>query len=176
MSGLAKEYGTAMFMLAAEKKVTAEYADELRGVRDIFSENSEYAIMLDSPSIPLGERLEAIEKAFFGRVSEDVLSFVQLLCEKGRMDCFFESVKEYLSLFEAQMNVTSVKVTSAVELTDSEKKKLEEKLEKKYGGRVNMEFFIDGALIGGLVIEADGKIMDGSLRHRLREVKEVINV
>ena len=38
-----------------------------------------------------------------------------------------------------------------------------------------MEYSVDGAILGGLIVEINGKIMDGSLRHRLREVKEVIS-
>jgi F0F1-type ATP synthase delta subunit len=30
-------------------------------------------------------------------------------------------------------------------------------------------------MLGGLIVELDGKILDGSLRQRLREVKEVMN-
>ena len=43
------------------------------------------------------------------------------------------------------------------------------------GGDVNMEYVVDSSIMGGVIVELDGKIMDGSLRHRLREVKDVIN-
>ena len=43
------------------------------------------------------------------------------------------------------------------------------------GGKVNVEYVVDPALLGGLIVERDGKIMDASLRRRLREVKEVIS-
>ena len=36
-------------------------------------------------------------------------------------------------------------------------------------------YFIDRELLGGITVEVDGEIIDGSLRHRLREIKEVIN-
>ena len=34
---------------------------------------------------------------------------------------------------------------------------------------------VDPSLLGGLIVEMDGKIMDGSLRYRLRDVKEVMS-
>ena len=49
------------------------------------------------------------------------------------------------------------------------------KLTKKENRRVTAEYFVDPTLLGGLSIEVDGKIMDGSVRRRLRDVKEVIN-
>jgi len=34
---------------------------------------------------------------------------------------------------------------------------------------------VDESLLGGLVVTLDGKVMDGSLKHRLNEVREVMN-
>ena len=38
-----------------------------------------------------------------------------------------------------------------------------------------MECSVDEALLGGLVIRVDGRVIDGSLKHRLHEIKEVMN-
>ena len=55
------------------------------------------------------------------------------------------------------------------------KQKLINKLELIEKCKVEAEYFVDAALLGGLIVEMDGKILYGSLRHRLYEVKEVIN-
>ena len=75
----------------------------------------------------------------------------------------------------ASEHISNAKVTSAVQLTDEEKQKLKNKLESVYRGEVNIEYFIDETLIGGLIVDVDGKIMDGSLRSRLHDVKGVMN-
>ena len=116
-----------------------------------------------------------IETAFAGLIPEQVLSYLQLLCEKGRMPYFMESVEEYQQLLDASERIVNAKVTSAVELTEEEKQKLISKLEMMEKGKVRAEYFVDASLLGGLIVEVDGKVMDGSLRHRLHEVKEVMN-
>ena len=175
MTDVGKEYGAALFMLAAELGESESYSEALKGVEKLFSESPEYPIFLASPSVPMSERLSAIESAFWGKIPEHVVSFLMLLCEKGRMECFGDAVKEYSALLDASKRVLSAKVTSAAELTEAEKEKLKNKLESINKGEVRIEYLIDTALIGGLVVEVDGKIMDGSLRQRLREVKDVIN-
>ena len=65
-------------------------------------------------------------------------------------------------------------MTSAVELTDDEKKKLKLKLEKMSGKSLILKCTVDKSVLGGVIVKMDGKIMDGSLKHRLEEVKEVI--
>ena len=175
MTEISKEYGAALFMLACEMGEQKSYADALETVKRAFVESPEYAEMLSSPSIALRERLDAIEAAFSGRVPEQVLSYLMLLCEKGRVSCFLESVEAYCDLLSASERVFAAKVTSAVALTEEERKKLIEKLEATYKARVQAEYFVDATLLGGLIVEIDGKIMDGSLRHRLHRVKEALN-
>lgn len=175
MNDIGKEYGAALFMLASEEGARDEYAKALEDLRVIFKESPEYLSFLASPGISLGERLAAIETAFADLVPTYVLSYVQLLCEKGRIENFFEAADEYKALLDASKHISCAKVTSAVELTDNEKSKLYNKLKSMSGGDVNMEYVVDSSIMGGVIVELDGKIMDGSLRHRLREVKDVIN-
>lgn len=175
MNELGKEYAAALFMLATEDNRQRDFYDGLEIIRSLFDENPEYGEFLSCPSIPMGERLSAVDSAFDGSVPEKVLSFIKLLCEKGRIACFYEAVKEYKAILESFERISEVKVTSAVELTDSEKQKLKDKLESTYNRKVNIEYFIDESLLGGLVVDMDGRVMDSSLRRRLREVKEVMN-
>lgn len=175
MTETAKEYGTALFMLACEENEKKSYADSLETVKATFLEYPQYTELLSSPSIPLKERLGIIEETFSNAVPEYVLSYLKLLCEKGRMPYFMESVDEYKALLDASEHISNAKITSAVELTESEKQKLINKLELMEKGKVCAEYFVDAALLGGLIVEVDGRIMDGSLRHRLHEVKEVMN-
>lgn len=175
MTEISKEYGTALYMLACENNKKEEYADGLSVISDVFTENPEYITFLSSPGIPLEERLGAIDAAFKESICEDVLSYIKLICEKGRISCFFESAEEYNTLLKESQKIVNVKVVSAVELTEDEKEKLNKGLEKKLSSGINTSYVIDESLIGGILIEADGKILDGSVRTRLRDIKDVIN-
>ena len=174
MTEIGKEYGAALFMLACENDAKHEYTEGLRVIGNAASAEPEYFDFLSSPGIPVTERLSAIEAAFSKKVPEHVLSFLQLLCEKGRLPCFYDAIKEYSALLDASEHISVARVTSAVELTDGEKDKLKSRLESFCKCQVNIEYLIDKKILGGLTVEVDGSIMDGSLRHRLREVKEVM--
>ena len=86
MTQTGREYGTALFMLALEKDKKHEYRDALETVCSIFKAEPEYIEFLASPSIPMSERLGAVEAAFGAYVPEDVVSYIQLLymlCLRG---------------------------------------------------------------------------------------------
>lgn len=174
MTDISREYGAAIFALACESGAKKEYSDALNFVKSVFDAEPEYSEMLASPAIPLRERLTAIAEAFCD-VPAEVLSYLQLMCEKGRIAYFAESVEVFGELYAASERIYNAKIYSAAELTDEQKEKLIKKLEKVYGGTVAAEYLVDAALMGGVVVEVDGNIMDGSLRTRLQDVKEVIN-
>ncbi len=175
MTEISKEYGTALFMLACEENCQKSYAEALETVKNLFIETPQYQELLASPSVPLNERLRVIDTTFSDRIPEHIISYLKLLCEKGRIPYFIESVQEYNALFDASKHISNAKVTSAVELTESEKQKLITKLESIVKGKVQAEYFVDADLLGGFIVEMDGRIMDSSLRHRLHEIKGVIN-
>ena len=115
-----------------------------------------------------------MEQAFADQVPEYVLSFTQLLCANGHIQQFHDCVSEYESMYKALSSVSTARVVSAVELTDGEKSALINKLEKLTGHTVTASYETDDGILGGVVVYVDDKVIDGSLRHRLKEVKEAI--
>jgi len=175
MNDISREYAAALFMLACEDGAQKEYADALKEMKSVFDEMPEYFAFLSSPAISRAERTGSVDEIFGEKLAENAVSYLKLMCEKGRMQYFNESVDAYMELYAAFERKYRAKITSAVELDEKQKQKLTEKLSAVYGGEVMGEFFVDSTLIGGLIVEIDGKIMDGSIIRRLHDVKDVIN-
>lgn len=175
MSEVSNEYAKALFMLAAETGNGKEYKEALGTVLEVFEDNPMYPEFLSTFAIPLEERLNALEAAFLDRVPRDVLSFLKLLCEKRHIGEFAECVEDYSAMYDEICEVSNAKVTSAVELSERERASLKEKLEKMSGHKTLIEYIVDKSIIGGLIVEMDGKIMDSSLRKHLKDVKDVIS-
>ena len=175
MAEQSKDYAAALFMLAAENHVESDYAQGLSVLLSAFSAQPLYYDLLSSPGIPMGERLAALEEAFGASVPEQVLSFVQLLCENGLIGMLPDCVKEYKKMYDEFSRVSVATVRSSVALREEELTRMREKLEKMSGHRVKLVCSIDPTLLGGVVVEMDGRCIDGSLRRRLHEVKDVMN-
>ena len=176
MSTVAREYAEALFILACEENAEKEIGDSLSSVCKIFEASPEYRELLSSPAIPVAERAAIIDGAFRGNMPEHTVSFLQLLSEKGRMELFSECAEEYRKLAENKRAVAKAVVTSAVPLTEAELAALKAKLEKISGKTVSITCAVDADILGGLIVEMDGKITDGSVRHRLRELTDAISV
>lgn len=174
MTRVSEEYASALFTLAFEEGVKTEIAESLEAVKGILKEYPEYTDLLAAPSIPFDEREKILDEAFGGRIHDYALSFVKLVCRKGHIRELDECIDEYLRMYDAADGVANAEVISAVELSEAEKAALCEKLEKKLSRRVELTCRVDGSLLGGVIIKVEGKVIDGSLRTKLRDVKEML--
>ncbi len=175
MTSVAKEYGTALFQLAQEADAAATVAQGLATVTAAFAETPGYPVMLSSPAIPKEERRTALAAAFGGRVAPMVVHFLQLLCENGRLDCFAECAAVFEALYRDSRRVQQAAVTSPVPLTADQQAKLVAVLEQKTGRRIQLSCTVDPSLLGGAVVELEGKRYDGSMKRRLQVIKEGIS-
>ena len=162
-------------MLALEENQVSEYSLALDLINKTIEETPEYIDFLVSPAVPVADRLAAIDEAFIGNVPEHVLSFLKILCENRQAYLLSGCIKEFNKLVQASSNRTTAIVYSVVELSEEQKSTLCKKLEQMQGKQIDLVCLSDPSLIGGIKIEVDGKIFDGSIKHRLHEVKEVIN-
>jgi F-type H+-transporting ATPase subunit delta len=174
MMQISKEYAEALFSLACENGEEKKIMSELNAVKTAFESDDELLTLLRTPSIPLEERLSVIDSVFGGTVSKYVLSLLKLMCERKRVPQILQCVEEYGKLLDEKDSVITAKVISAVPLTESERAALREKLEKSSGNTVMLDCSVDESILGGVIVEMLGKVTDGSLRHRLKEIKEVM--
>lgn len=169
-----REYAEALFMLAVEEDKCDEIYSALTQIDAAINQNPQYLDLLDSPAVPLSERLSLIDEAFSGS-EEYVVSFLKLLCENGHIQSFSPCKEEFEALLEVHRGKIEAKVYCAVELTDGQKTALCKKLSKVTAKDVFATYILDESLIGGIRVEIDGNVYDGSISSALNSVKEVIS-
>ena len=169
-----KEYSQALFTLACEENSAEKYYEELKLVSDVFRSDTEYLTLLSSPNLSMEEKISCIDGAFSSFVSEYTLSFLKLLCEKGHISRFDVCLDDYEKLYNLKCRTRVARVISSVELTDEEKAKIKASLEKKWKVTVNLACETDESILGGIIIETEDTVIDGSLKSKLRDVKDVI--
>lgn len=170
MKSFSLTYAHSLFSLAEDENLTEKIYEELSGLSEIFRENSDYAVLLDSPTLPVSRRLELIDEAFVG-LGEYVLNFIKILCEKKCVHLFPDCVKEYQKLYNKKNNIENVTAITAVPLSDELCKKLIAKLEKESGKKIKLELKVDKSILGGIVLRTENSQTDASLRARLDSIK-----
>lgn len=174
MTQTAKEYASALFMLASENGCCGEYAEHLKQIKALIEAAPEYVRFLESPAIPLSERLGAIDEAF-GSMPEHIVSFLKILCENGRIAHLPDCITEYIELLKIAENRTTAMVYYVEPLTEEQKAALLNKLRSVSGKNVEAVYIEDKSLIGGIKVSLDDKTIDGSIANRLNKAKGVIS-
>ena len=174
-NNISHEYAEALFLLSCEEKSEEKYLFDLRAVKEILDSEPDYIELLRSPAISKDEKLTLIENSFSGRINEHIVSFLKLMCENNRIDELYPCFDVYEKLYNEVKRVIVANVTSAVTLNEDEKAKIIARLEKKFGYKVELVCQVDEKIIGGIIIKTEDTIIDGSLKRKMRDVKEVIS-
>jgi F-type H+-transporting ATPase subunit delta len=65
-------------------------------------------------------------------------------------------------------------VRSAVNLTADQRERLVEALNAATGKQVALKVIVDPSVMGGIVAQAGDAVIDGSVRHRLGQLKQAL--
>jgi len=174
MTHTSREYAEALYALAMEEGKAEEYAEALALCEKELGDSPAFRQLLASPAISREERMNALSAAFEGRVPLSLLTLMRLMVFRGHARELLSMIESYRELARESRGESTAVVRSAVELTPEQKEKLREKLEKRFGRKMVLECEVDPALLGGIRVETDGRVLDGTLAARLKEIKEVM--
>jgi F-type H+-transporting ATPase subunit delta len=169
-------YANALFEAAQEKGRLEPVSDDLHVFVGAVEQVRELRAFLESPEVDSGEKIEALRE-ILSDADELVRNFILLLVEKGRIHELDEIVREFDALVAVEEGILDVELTTAVELSDDEAKKLLGQIEQVSGRRLRATRAVDPRLIGGFVLRAGSRRADASVSGRLeglrRELKGV---
>ena len=168
---LAIKYSRAMFLLAQEEGKLVEYGQELQSLAEGLESAPELKAFLESPMIPRQAKQEAAEKIFAGELSPMVMNFLRLLLDKQRVSIFREIVRQYENFANEAQGILVADVTTARDLSDSLGERLMAKLGEVTGKKIKLRKHLDEKLLGGAVVRMGDRLLDGSLRSRMKALE-----
>ena len=166
---VSKTYGEALFDLALEDGTLTTIIEEVNIVKEAIAENPDLLKLLSHPKTNKEEKISVIENIFKGRVSDSLVGFLVIIVQKDRYDDLDGIFEYFIAKVREYKNIGVASVTSAVELTEEQKKQVEQKLLQttKYS-QFELSFYVDKNLIGGLVIRIGDRVVDSSIRTKLQ--------
>ena len=174
MTQAANTYAQALYDLAKDEGLGKEILEELAALKDVFSANPEYSKLLSAPDLPKQERCNILDEAFRGKVHPYVLNFMKILTEKGYIRQFPDCCDAYRGFYNDDNGILVVKAQSAVALSAEQTEKLIAKLEAITGKTIDLQCSIDPAVLGGLRLSYEGKLVDGTVKNRLDAIGKLL--
>ena len=169
---IAAVYAKALIGAAEKKGSTDEVIAELDSlVSDVLEKFPAFESTIGSPRLSPEEKNEMIDRVFGGKISDDLKTFLKVLCQHERLDCLREVRGEARRLLNELRNRTSVQVTTATGLSEQEKHNLVHELQVKLSCEVDLSHTVDESIIGGMIVRVGDKVIDGSIRNRLQQMR-----
>jgi F-type H+-transporting ATPase subunit delta len=171
---LARRYTRALFQLAREAGQEEKIGREIEQFQAAAS-GSELQGVLTNPAFPLDSRKRILIQVANGmQLSILSIHFLSILLERDRLTHLPGMVNCYRRLLNEAMGRVDAKVVGAAQLDAAMVERLREQLQGISGKRVVLHQETDPGLLGGLVVELEGKVYDGSVRTQLEKMKQRI--
>lgn len=170
---VARPYALAAFDEARKLGDLKNWSDMLQSLAEAVV-NAEVHSAITSPRVARNQ-LESLMLALCGdKASATGTNFIKLLVENQRLTLLPEITKLFeVMRAEAEKSVDVV-VTSAFDLNDTQKQKISNAMKNRMGQEVRLSCEIDRSLLGGIIIRAGDKVIDGSARTQLSELANAL--
>lgn len=95
-----------------------------------------------------------------------------MLIEASKVELIPEIALRYREEWNERHNVHAATVITAIDLDPDARERVRKAIEAAVSGSVELDVRIDPALVGGLKVEVDGHLFDGSVKARLEALRQ----
>lgn len=192
LSTLARPYAKAAFDYAKEHHAINEWQDYLNVMNAIVSDKA-FADYINNPAVAAQAKVatlkdlynqispedsntvfKTLSTAIEGGAQADSNAFVNFLTQLAEQDrlALLPSINERFGLLKAaDAKEVHAYVTSAYPLTQVQEQLIEHRLATSLGAKVVLHVNVDPALIAGVTIKVGDKVIDDSVRGKLKQLK-----
>jgi|688.fasta_scaffold00989_2 F-type H+-transporting ATPase subunit delta len=161
----------SIFSLAEAEGVLAQVESEFSSVVRTIDSSDDLRSKLNDELLPSDVRQQIVERLLEGKAHRLTAQLVALVIGSGHARSL-RTIAERVSSKVAHGSGREVaEVRSAVALTDDQQRRLADALKKATGSDVNLKIIVDPSVVGGLVATVGDKVIDGSVRNRLDQLK-----
>lgn len=175
---VSKRYGDALFALAIEENRLDEFFETAKELLVILQENQEFGKLMNHPKIVKEEKIKIVEEVFENKIPGEILGLMKLMVTKGRANNMLSVFDYFINLVKEEKKIGKADVTTAVSLTDDQRKQVEAKLlETTEYKCFEMQYHVDHSLIGGMIIRIGDRVLDSSIKTKLQDLtRELRNI
>ena len=166
----AGRYALSLIEFALEKNILEAVKQDMELVGRTIAENRDLELLLQSPIIKSDKKQKVLASVFDKSVQYLTKSFILMVCAKGREAILPAIVEAYITIYKERLGIVTAQVTSAVALTEAQRKEVIGVL-SGLGKEIELDERVDSHLLGGLKVRVGDQLVDASTRKKLNELK-----
>lgn len=165
-------FATGMFEIARAEGELEKVRGELLQVARTFESSTELRERLSDPRLPLDRKQAIIDDLIGGRSSDVTAGLVGFIVAMGKATALPELVDVMAEVSAAAANKEVAEIRTAIALDDDTVQRLVGALARATGKDLEPKVVVDPSVVGGVVARVGDTVIDGSVRSRLRGLRQ----
>ena len=169
---ISDRYASALYDLAAEKKIVDLVLADLTFLQKCILENKDLKLLIKSPLITSTDKLNVFEKILYKQKADNLTNtFLKVISRNKRFAKLSSIISQFMNINSQKRGDVLADVTSADELLDNQKNGIRDQLQQTLGEKLSLNFNVDRKIIGGLIVKVGSKMVDSSLATKINKLK-----
>ncbi len=165
-------YASALYDLAAEKKLVDPVLEDLSNLKNILKGNKELSLVVKSPLITSIDKLNIFESLLKKINANELTStFLKVIEKNKRFSNLASIITQFMNINSQKRGDVLADITSADELNDDQKNNITNQLKSILGDKLSLSFDVDKNIMGGLIVKVGSKMIDTSLANKINKLK-----
>ncbi len=173
LATLARPYAAAAFKRAKETSSTTQWSESLAFMSAVMA-SEEMLKVVSNPKVNKDKLAELVIDICKGHTDSEGVNFLKLLLQNNRLSLLPFIAGQFEALKAEDEGYVDVEVISAYAFTKEAKQKFSATLEKKFDKKIHMNVTVDKSLIGGVLVRAGDRVIDGSVRGQLQQLQKAL--
>lgn len=172
MTERVEAYATALLEIARAEDRLSEVEDELFRFARALDGNDDLRQALVDPALPVANKVAVVEQLLEAKALLVTRALVLLVVSAGRAADLSAIVDRFVELAVGEREHVVAEVRTAVPLDDVDVNRLRDALASATKKNVEIKVIVDPTVMGGIVTRMGDLVIDGTVRHRLDQLRE----
>ena len=169
---ISDRYASALYDLAAEKKLVDVVLDDLLFIQSMIKNNKDLKLVIKSPLIKSNDKLEILQNILKSKNPNELsLTFLKVLSKNKRFQKTVDIISQFKNINAQKRGDVLADITSAEKLSNEQQDNIKEQLRTILGDKLSLSYKVDEQIIGGLIIKVGSKMIDTSLSNKINKLK-----
>ncbi|HXS54926.1 MAG TPA: ATP synthase F1 subunit delta [Hanamia sp.] len=170
---LAGRYAKSLIDIATDLKQLDPVHNDILLLKSIADSSRDFVLMLNSPIINPDKKYKIISAITAGKISKITDTFLKLICNKSREANLPGVITSFIEQYNVIIGLHNAKLTTATPISQELVNTFISKIKASTSyDNVHLETVVDDKIIGGFILQMEGKLIDNSILRSLHDVKK----
>ena len=173
---IATPYARALFDFVKETGTLFEVTSDIQNIQGLLFKSKELFRCLQNPLISNESKQEILIRVAGKEMNHETVQFLTTLIKRNRINLLSTIIFSYLELVYKTANSQAFQIVSATDLSNGQRTRLIKKIKSiSKNNRIMIQFNTDKTLIGGFLIKNQGKVVDYSIKNKLKTLSKLLD-